>query len=457
MNVFHVYHICDQYFYYDVTTNVRIGFPEIVEFPSITLCPVLVNILKWEKMSSNLRRVLLEIALPTPTNETLLSQLVNNASLIGPEVLVDGAWTQTAYNMYNRLVKEVPVGMIFKLTAPFHEVFPVFTTIGLTHNSFGSDEQKTKEELPTSGKFQFTIDSTFIHARFKCWTLNIRPELHKIYFDELRILFVNPKRLMAVWEVNATTDIHVYIHGKDYLINYIDDKTRIYNGTDIKTSFQSHKSVLLKYPYKTNCRDYRKFGFTSKAHCKEMCFKSKTIQRYNALLEDTHAFESDNMFFNQSQYRWTERSIVRFFYRQCMKDCVERDCRSVTYHKEDTVNAENQTYSAQYIFLEYNVVTFTEAQPAFPLVSFLTELFSTFGFWMGLSVTGSLAFVRDTWIKLTNFRHEIQSRQRLIARQLMHQRLNLTRQTHINPVLEPMYYRQRINTLHNMQSRVRNR
>ena len=453
MNVFHVYHICDQYFYYDVTTNVRIGFPEVVEFPSMTLCPVLVNLLKWEKMSTDLRRNLLQVALSTPTNETLVSQLLNNASLIGPEVFVYDAWTETAYNMYNRLVKEVSVGMIFKLTAPFHEVFPFFTTIGLTHNSFGSDEQKTKEELPTSGKFQFTIDSTFIHDRYKCWTLNIRPELNKVKFDELQAIYVQPKRFMASWYSYVTTDFHVYIHNKGFLINTIDDKTIVKSGSGVETSFISHESIFLEYPYKTNCRDYTKIGFTSRKHCKEMCFKSKTIQRYKALVEDTHAFQSDNMFFNQSQYPWTERSTVRFFIRQCMNDCKERDCRSVTYHKGDSFYAGNEKFSGQRIYMAYNVITFTKTQAAFPLVSFLTELFSTFGFWMGLSVANSLKFVKGTWKKLTSSGHQRKSRERLTLQQPIDQRI-IRLMTHMDAILQQMHTRQRINAL-NIQSRVR--
>ena len=162
-----------------MTTNINVGFPEIVEFPSMTLCVVLVSLLKWDKMSSDLRRSLLQVALPELTNETLLSQMASDPSLIDPDINThDHAWDELSYNIYNRLVKEVPAGMIFNLTAPFQEIFPVFTTTGLTHNSFGSDKQKTKENLPTSGKFQFTIDSTFIHDRYKCWTLNIRPELN---------------------------------------------------------------------------------------------------------------------------------------------------------------------------------------------------------------------------------------------------------------------------------------
>ena len=455
MNVFHVYHICDQYFYYDVTTNIKVGFPEVVEFPSITLCPVLLSLLKWEKMSSDLRRNLLQVALPELTNETLVSRLVNDPSLIGPEVFVYDAWTPTSYNIYNRLIKEVSIGTIFNLTAPFEEVFPVFTTIGLTHNFFGSDEQKTKEELPTSGKFQFTIDSTFIHDRYKCWTLNIRSELNKIKFDELQAIYVNPRRLMISWYSYVKTEIHVYVHSKGFLINTIDDKTIVKSGFGVETSFQSHESVLLEYPYKTNCRNYTKIGFTSRKHCKEMCFKSKTIERYKALVEDSHAFESDNMFFNRSQYPWTSRSTVRFFIRQCMEDCKEIDCRSLTYHKEDTIYSRDLGYSEQYIFMAYNIVTFTKTQPAIPLVSFLTELFSTFGFWMGLSVTGSLAFVRRTWTKVTRLAHQNKSEQRLALQKPIDQRITRW-MTHINAILQQICIEKRINTHKKIQSRVQN-
>ena len=260
---------------------------------------------------------------------------------------------------------------------------------------------------------------------------------------------------MISWYSYVKTEIHVYVHSKGFLINAIDEKTIVKSGSGVETSFQSHESVLLKYPYKTDCGDYTKIGFSSRKYCKEMCFKSKTIQTYNALLEDSHAFESDNMFFNQSQYPWTNRPTVRFFIRQCMKDCKKIDCRSLTYHRENSVYSTNLGYSEQYIFMAYNVVTFTKTQPAIPLVSFLTELFSTFGFWMGLSVTGSLMFFRRTWTKVTSFTHERKARQRLTLQQSIDQRITRW-MTYINAMLQQMYNRQKINTRNNIKSRVHN-
>ena len=438
MNVVHIYQVCDRYFHYEVTTNVRIDFPEIVEFPPTTLCVVLVSLLKWEKMSSDLRRSLLQAALPKLTNETLLSQMASDPSLISPEVNTHSdAWSRTSYNIYSRLVKEVPAGMIFNLTASFHEVFPVFTTTGLTHNSFGSDKQKKWEERPTSGKFQFTIDSTFIHDRYKCWTLHIRPELNKISFSELWAMYSQTRGLLSSWYSYVKTEIQVYIHSKGFLINTLDYKTKVSSGSRVITRFVSYESVLLEYPYKTNCRNYTKIGFTSRKHCKEMCFKSKTIERYNAILEDSHAFESDNMFFNQSQYPWTDESTVRFFARECKTECQERDCRSITYLKEDTIARQSLKYSEQYFCLTYSIITFTETQAAFPLVSFLTELLSTFGIWMGLSVTASLTFFRRTWTKVTSFRLERKARQRLTRQPIDQRRTRWM--THMNAMLQQMY------------------
>ena len=478
-NFLHIYQICEQYFYYDVTTNVRIGFPEIVEFPSITLCAVLVSILKWEKMSTDLRRSLLLVALPELTNETLLSQMASDPSFIDPDINTHHhAWDELSYNIYNRLVKEVSSRMIFNLTASFEEVFPVFTTTGLAHNSFGSDKQKLTEDRLTSGSdFQFTIDSTFIHDRHKCWTINIRSDLNTINFNELQVLHVKPRRLLTSWLSFFRSEIRVFLHSKGYLINTLDDRTVVGSRSHILTSFESHESVFLEYPYKTNCRDYTKIGFTSRKHCKEMCFKSKIIQRYKALVEDCHAFQSEDMFLLESEYPTNNQSIVRYFIRLCKKYCEERDCRTVTYHTDDdsfyqasnffskkcfvvTQNTslcfEYRKYSEQFISPSYNVITFTETQPAIPLVSFLTELFSTFGFWMGLSVTGSLIFVRDTWIKVTGFTHQIKSRQRLTLQKPIDEQLNsiIRWTTHINAILQQMYIRERINRLHNMQSRV---
>ena len=468
-NICHIYQISDQYFRYDVTTNVKIGLPDIVEIPSMTLCLRLVDSMKWEEMSSELRNKLLlhlhALQVGACANKTFVEELIHNPSLIGP--LIKRYYDAKVENaIYNFFAKEKNASEIFKLTASFEEIFRFFGTTGLAFNAYESEKLKRMEyRSPTASDFPFRVDMVFIHARQKCFTLNIRPGLNKILYDRLFSLIpdipnftVHERSNLISWFSSFGGRVFVYLHDQGYLItDWFETPLEILSETQRTITAETHKSYLLKYPYKTNCKDYTEFGFLSRKHCISMCFKSKSMERFNSVIEESYAFPSDNTPLKEVEAEITNQSITRFLYDQCEQKCLEKDCQLGTYllewHEVDkpektlqemcfngigsTKNCSlydfNETpleHSACTFSVARNIVSRTETQVAIPLVQFLTEIFSTFGFWLGLSVSGSVICVKRIGAQATSVRYKIQRRQRPTKNLgSIHQQLILIRQT----------------------------
>ena len=85
------------------------------------------------------------------------------------------------------------------------------------------------------------------------------------------------------------------------------------------------------------------------------------------------------------------------FQNLCEKQCAQPDCQSIL-HVVNNIGYSNSPWTEILMRHSMNPVTVTVTQAAVPLISFLTNLCSTFGFWLGLSVMGSVSYfqrVRD--------------------------------------------------------------
>ena len=67
--------------------------------------------------------------------------------------------------------------------------------------------------------------------------------------------------------------------------------------------------------------------------------------------------------------------------------------------------------------------TRTESQPVIPLITFVTEVYSTFGFWLGFSVSDFFHLAKKIWQKVKIARDKLRSRERLVQRPFVNRRI----------------------------------
>ena len=188
-----------------------------------------------------------------------------------------------------------------------------------------------------------------------------------------------------------------------------------------------------------------------------MCFKSKSVERFKSVIEESYAFASDNIPLKEVGVEITNQSITRFLFSGCERKCLEKDCELGIYlleghevdEPEETLqemcfNGAGSTrncslYGSNERLLDHSsctissankIKTRTETQAAIPLIQCLTEIMSTFGFWLGLLVSGSVMCVKKIGAQAISVRHKVQFRQRLTENlRPIHQQRKLLNQT----------------------------
>ena len=414
MNNIHIYQICEEYFRYETTTNVRIGNPEKIEVPTMTLCVDLPAVLKWNEVSPEiLKRLFIRGDKPLREfepefDESKAQDMVNNSSLIPSELddLSDNQYVHSMHYLYDDLTKEMTIPELFKMTHSLENIFYAFSISGLLMNPNRSTKSYDMF-MSDINNFQFSIDNIFLHEGKKCFTLNLRTGLRTL-IDYLDIRFLKPEEShMLFWQSQLKTLTTFFLHRKEYLVSSKDSYWAIdYRKERGSVFFKSYESIQLEYPYKNYCRDYTKVGLLSQKECIEKCFKNKTVTKFGYVFFESHAFSADGLHVGPQ----TDPNDAQDIFQECKLHCKELECNSLKHFMstveyrlaekllerdcskstastciDDEVDYGKQ--SSHFIFASPQPFTRTESQPAIPLITFLTGLVSTFGFWLGLAVS----------------------------------------------------------------------
>ena len=390
MNILQIYQICEEYLRYETTTNAQIVIPEKIEFPSMTLCVDIPAIFKWDKISPKLEK-----KLNKTRNMIRMQQLI-----YVPLSEIRRSHQLVAYGyLYDEMAQEMTIPELLNMTRPFEEVFDYFETNNL--------------KLSNMSKFQFSFDKIFLYAGLKCFSLSLRTDLHNI----LDFIDIQSRvKTFLFFSTSSGAIVAFSFHKKNYLVSLVDEYIRCYVGSSCTFQFVIYESVRLEYPYKNNCRDYTKMGLLSRKECLEKCFKNKTVTKFGYVFFESHAFSVDDLHLGIKG----DTNYTQDIFQECKLHCKEIECQSITYDYEllksqDLVNFLEQTClgstestcSEEEVDLrKISVVsikiaplpfTRTESQPAIPLITFLTGVLSTFGFWLGLSVSDFFHFAENIW------------------------------------------------------------
>ena len=444
MNNVHIYQISEGYFRYETTTNVLLASPEKIEFPSTTLCVELPATLKWNQMSPELLKRLL---IRDDSNTSEAQDMVNNSSLIPSALhnLTNEGYRNVMHYLYNSLANEVTIPELLNMTHPFEKIFYAFSLNGLFVNPNGSIKSYDMF-MSDMSNFQFSIDKIFLHEGHKCFSLSLLTDQNSIInFNDIQYLKPEDSHILF-WQSQFEQRTRFFLHKKGYLVSLKDTHEIVDRGERGALSYQAYESIRLEYPYKTNCRDYIKVGLSSQKECIEKCFKMKSVPKFGRVWSESHAFSADNLQVGTLGYSDEYYDI----YQECKLDCKEIECHSlkhstqvITVRRAEKLLRRNCSKSAvstcegevdyekqSSVFIHISTLPFTrtKSQPAIPLVPFLTGVFSTFGFWLGLSVFDSLNMAKKIWQKVEIARDKIRPRIRLVQGPAVYRRkLNFVR------------------------------
>ena len=369
LNILHIYYLCDEYFSFEVTTKVEIAIPDEIPVPAFTICSYLFDAIKWEDLKSDQRKKLFEGL------KGFKSPVDFSPSNIRSLRVSESIWRQISKNLY----------YMFNTSSIFNQTRDLWEIINKVEINPWIKKRMALDFLADLEHLKHTL--TFLKGGCKCFTLELRKEFGKAFNYQKLIWATSGTLWINLFTFNShQMSILLYIHSSGHVITRLHSYKQIEPHHRLLASFETHTTILLPFPYSSNCKDYSIMGATSKAHCKEICMKAMIVDKYKVLDVGSHAFLSDSYPIRQEPFRnESERESLN---DHCERKCWHKDC-SLTLFNPGTMVYSRAHQSSVMTVANKSPSTRTEAQQAVPFIVFMTNVLSTFGIWLGVSLLGS--------------------------------------------------------------------
>ena len=399
MNALHVYQLCEEYFRFDMTTSIEIMIPDEVDMPALTFCADLANLVKWENITLSLKQKLLRKQSWDKTQfegkEPYMLSPDLDAGKLRHKIRTSSIWN-LRYAISLKMQDTLNISQIFDITEDIDAVArQLWLPIPFANGCIGNP--KFSEELHCNGsgfipnqKFAedthspYNVREAYLLDRHKCFPIEVSDRLPQSvnYLKTYQPVF--GAHFLAEIQFNNFTDIYFYIHPKGHFMTLEDLQKTIKNNKRLIMSYETYKSKLLPFPYKTNCRDYQKEGLSTRAHCRIKCLRDVFLDKYQSVYSEAAAWSSDNM---KILMNFFDIEVENPVHNICQTKCLQKECSLISF---TSMNLEReprtQEETALTVVASRNPAITTECLPAMPFITFLTNLLSTFGIWFGLSV-----------------------------------------------------------------------
>ena len=376
--------------------------PEIIEIPLHTFCFDIPDLIKWESLTRSQKEKLL-------TNTGINS---------------DSNFSQTAFRELVRLrilqniIVEYNSSRIIGITHDYRTVIGYWEFTRLLISKYGSSDfpPNIRNTSLEAHELPFELKDVYLTGIKKCFVLKPSKKVAKIINYQQLTTLSSESNVLITWSIKPLGDeIFCDITHKDIFLLSSDTSIMVPTARYISLTYDTYMAHLLEHPYSTKCRKYSASGFISRAHCRHECYKRQLIQKFNIIFERLRSYSFDTAFRGFSSDFIKRPSQEYVVYESCDEQCKEVDCYSVTYISRllsRDYGTKRRNVSRIAISISKYPVTVTETHPAIPLPTFLTNVFSTFGFWLSFSVLGSFSPIKN----LAFYLNRVKIHQRLLQK-----------------------------------------
>lgn len=195
-----------------------------------------------------------------------------------------------------------------------------------------------------------------------------------------------------------------------------------------KLSYKEFSNTLLPSPYPTHCRNYGHpteasiktgEGIIDPGTCYDSCVENRTKKEFQTIFPGIFVFDEKakkepkmthltayEMLKNQS---WLE--LKETLSDQCIAVCNSPACFD-TFYTPVVLSLSNFPDPAVVTYVLQSPKIETSCDPKLDTINYLTNIFSTFGFWIGLSVLSAVQVIADSIVN--RIKNRIENRTRIV-------------------------------------------
>ena len=381
-NIYQVAKISALYFQYDMSTTVLVNFPKNFTCPSISFCFSTIDLVVWDKVFKKKPGIRAKMNL----TDVSIQELQNRTQNMDIELKI---------HFEAKFFDGLTGTEIFDLVMDEKDMFPFCMAVDNIEylRDTGNCSKKFKIRKMISESFicyhfeKIKENSKWTSIVYDLATLNRVTGLKEtIYYHAFSQELANRVNQLVV-RLNPPPDI-----------TRMDQKALL--GTGLKghaftSSYADFENNFLPAPYATDCINYIDIGFLGKDDCFESCIANYSIKHLKKIYSGPSIYPHTKeeiiptgILLKDHKFNEFKLNSSKF----CDKKCHMLECYQHFYIPRFRTTIE-YPISAFVMSQMSEPKLATKFTPTLDFLSFVTDVGSTFGFWMGLSTYTALQAV----------------------------------------------------------------
>ena len=385
--------LVQQYMRYEISTSVTLLFKDKIHLPAVTVCSRLIELLNWN--DERVRRNCQQITMKPDCHNMTLAQLQDHVSR---QMDVRDTLIST-FGLFD----EYTIREILNMTVELDEL--LFAHLRFNQSTGG---------LQAVFNFNQTFHvSQFFVGIIKCFTLTWRREFEELQYLQVKQQYTSPGLFLFLTRVPVPHKPMLIVsyteNGVPYRTGYTDFLMTTAGPSVSTATYDLIKSDLLPAPFDTKCVDYSKLheGLVNRGVCFERCYSAKGLDKFHRKplgLLMQHSDPPDLKCMSESFLEKNQHELHQMW-SECDSLCSHQDCKQ-TIHVARVKSSDQHQDKAQITghmsYIPNAPVIRTMCLQKVTWAEFATDLSSTFGFWLGLSVMDALQWIERLTRKLLN-------------------------------------------------------
>ena len=335
--IWQVHKISNEYFQYEVVSQLQIVRPRVTRPSSLMICFRLADIMKQ------------------PQNMSTVSSIFEMTPK--PEAIVNGCTVREklGYEIESYKSDRITCTHIFLVTKFIKQRYLCYSFVFRDHRTY-------MMRYLTNSLQSFRFYSIYLNRLFD--------QSNYIYF------FVESNKTSFGLSDSFTEHYRTSVNATGHS-----------NSNYVTVSYRRFESHLLKPPYKTECFDYRSKGLDSASECYDLCMSSKGLETLNKIpfeIAITQPLDVRMISGYDLKTNASHKTALKAIEAICEKSCQRIDCFIEDYSPKIVATSTSNELSFE-LYAPNQPEVVTTFLPIANIVDYITLALSCISFWFGWS------------------------------------------------------------------------